>query len=391
MTRVIGSRLKLLIALSLQLHLTAWCTQYLAQSGTAAARPKDHRPASLSEYQDRTNSQTDRMIGEYSRLPRTRLVFSANEVGAYGAVIKRVPDEVLLAWADALKEAGVQRIDMNPAISSIFDPVAARKYEALIRHIGQIGLKIAINPEYEAGADGMFTAFKDFQNAALKAYAEWASRFHPDHFVLIHEPTTMANRMGLETTTFQWRAFVEATAKVVKQASPATRVGAGVFAGMGDHDVPFFEEFSRVPDLEFLTIDNYVDTPYAISRMDALTKVAHDAHKPVYMEETWRPHFILPGTGKKKGASEESVSAIGFGYSGFEPLDVKWLNAMTLYAATHGMEAVTPFQTRCFFAYVESAPYDGPEFNHVVERAILQKKRTETFRAFQQYIREYGQ
>lgn len=48
------------------------------------------------------------------------------------------------------------------------------------------------------------------------------------------------------------------------------------------------------------------------------------------------------------------------------------------------------FQTRCFFLHVNSPPYDGPVYNREVRKAMLEKQRTKTFHAFQEYIREVG-
>lgn len=345
--------------------------------------------AGWEQYLQTTDSQITQIMQDDARLPRKPITFSANLTLAYGTLIKQVPTNVLLAAADALKEAGVERIDMNPSVTDVRDPEAEAKYDALIRHIRSLGLKVALNPEYEQPKRHGVT-FAQFQKNALERYAEWAARYKPDEFVVVHEPTTMNNRMHLEASPEQWRGFVVATAKVVKQASPHSRVGAGAFAGISEHDVPYFEEFARIPEVEVLTVDNYVGRADAMRRMDHMVQVARDARKPVYMEETWRPHYMPAHLHHQQGASMESEAVIGFGYSGFEPVDVKWLRAMALYAATHGMETMTPFQSRCFFRYVDTAPFDGPGYDKRVEQAILEKNRTQTFAAFQQYIKEYG-
>ena len=358
-----------------------WCC------GPAPVRAE--RAEDLTEYLGQVNAEMDKLLAEYARLPQKPLTFSANMILAHGSIVKRVPVEVLLACAEALKDAGVQRVDLNPGITSIFDPEVRSKYEALIAHIRRLGLQVAINPEYDKHNDTTITTFRGFENTVVKAYAEWAARFKPDHFVLMHEPTTMMARMGPDTTPRQWRGFIEATAAVVKRASPRTRIGAGAFAGASPREVPFYEEFAHMPELEFLTVDNYSGSHAAIARMDQMTRLAHEVHKPVYMEETWRPHFMPPGVQHKKGNSQESESVFGFGYAGFEPVDAKWLKVMTLYAATHGMESMTPFQTRCFFHYAKAPPYDGPTYDREVEQAILHRQRTKTFFAFQQLTREF--
>lgn len=367
-----------------------WPGHAMGQAPRRQPSKKGEEPPGLSEYTSTTGSEIQKMMDEYSRLPKKPIGFACNMILAHGALIQRVPLEVLLACADALKEAGAQRIDINPMVTSHPDAEVASKYKALIQHIRELGLKIAINPESSDPKIGGIATFPEYQKAALKEYAEWASQYKPEHFVLVHEPTTMAARMHVKTTPEQWRSFVEATARVVKSASPKTRIGAGCFAGLGGREVPFFEEFARIQELQFLTFDNYVGDARAIARMDLMARVAHEAQKPVYMEETWRPHFVLIGAHHVEGKSMESESLIGFGYAGFEALDGKWIEAMALYAATHGLESMTVFQTRCFFLYVQAEPTDGPLYDKRVEQAILQKNRTETFEAFRRCSQQLG-
>ncbi len=348
----------------------------------------DSEQPGLAEYLSKTEADIARIDAADARLPRKPIVLGCNLILAHGSTIARVPDDVLLAYADALKEAGAQRIEINPLVTARDEAQVEAKYTALVNHIRKLGLKVAINPEATEPSRGGITTFEQYQKEAISRYESWASRLQPDEFVLVHEPTTMSARMHIETRPEQWRAFIEATASVVRRASPRTRIGAGCFAGTSARETPFFEEFSRIPVLQFLTADNYVSDAAAIERMDHMAAVAHSAKKPIYIEETWRPHFILPGTRHEHGKSMESESALGFGYKGFEALDAKWLDAMARYAATHGFESMTAFQTRCFFLYVDAKPTDGPEFDSKVEQAIRHRDRTDTFRAFQRIANE---
>ena len=81
------------------------------------------------------------------------LIFSANLVLAHAAFIKYFPLDVLMKYADALKEAGARRIDIytNPAAWAQNDFATIAKYKALIEHIRKIGLEIAISPDSITG------------------------------------------------------------------------------------------------------------------------------------------------------------------------------------------------------------------------------------------------
>lgn len=369
----------------------------LGVSAAAAARQEAKKPkdgahvAGLAEYMKETEAQIKKVMAENAKLPKKPIAFGCNMILAHGSLVNRVPLEVLEKYADAIKEAGAQRVELNPVVRAHGDAEALKKYKALVEHIRKLGLKIALNPESFDPKFAGISTFAEYEKEALRQYAQWAAELKPDHFVLVHEPTTMASRMHLKTTTPKdWRGFIEATAKVVKHAAPKARIGAGCFAGLSDRELPFFEEFAKIHELEFLTFDNYVGDPKALARMDHMVKTAREAKKPVYMEETWRPHFVDKNAKHVEGQSMEAMSVLGFGYSGFEPLDEQWIEAMALYAATHGLESMTVFQTRCLFLYVPSKPTDGPDFDKKVEEAILHGKRTKTFDALRKCAKEFG-
>jgi len=65
---------------------------------------------------------------------------------------------------------------------------------------------------------------------------------------------------------------------------------------------------------------------------------------------------------------------------------------MVLYASTHGMEAVTPFYSQTFFAYVTSGP-DRPidrEYNEQVLQALALGRRTKIFAAYRALQQKFG-
>ena len=54
--------------------------------------------------------------------PTQRIIFGGNLVGAYGTRIGNENLAVVLAWVDGLKAAGVQRVEINPSISTLSHP-----------------------------------------------------------------------------------------------------------------------------------------------------------------------------------------------------------------------------------------------------------------------------
>lgn len=293
--------------------------------------------------------------------PTHPVIFSGNLVYAHGSAIPFAPMDILMDYVDGLKAAGAHRVDINPQTTSLSDPAVAAKYDAVVRRVRQLGLRLAINPEFEPGELGAQVTFQDFQKAALQAYPAMAARFHPDYFVIIHEPTTMAGRMGILTTVQEWHNFIVAVAPLIKAASPHTRLGAGGYQGtttdaLSAQEAQFFQDFVTIPALDFMTMDIYDGNSFP--QYTQWAQMAHAAGKGVYIEETWAPTF-LPNPLPADAISPlgyltkplDQLAIVGPANQDFEDLDANWLHAMVLFASANNMEAVTPFTTQAFFAY----------------------------------------
>jgi hypothetical protein len=329
------------------------------------------------QYIDLMTKSLDRIVEKLRERPRHPVLFSANLFFAHGAVIPFVPPETLLRYADALSEGGARRIDINPAIDPWRDstPEIIQKYDALIAHIRDGGLQLAINPEYNRTTDGS-SDFASWTTAALPAYAEIARRYQPDIFVVVHEPTTMAARMRQRVSAQQWFDFAQAAIRAVKDASPKTRCGVGVL----EYEAAYIQRFLALDGLDTVSLDIY--TLRRLEAFDAIIKAAQARGKAVYIEETWRPTYTGVEAGGY-GTLEDFVSR-AIGNRAFAEIDAKWLEAISLYASAWNLEAITPFWTQTFFLYVTGGGDGGldPEYDRRVAEAIDQGARTATFDAY---------
>ena len=317
---------------------------------------------------------------------KNRLRFSANLFYAHGGLIPYVPLDVILEYVDALEEAGVDRIDINPGLSPWLndDEAIIGKYDAVIAHIRARGLELALNPQYTQG-DLIVEKFADWERASLQVYAELARRYRPEIFVVVHEPTTMAKRMNLQTTPLQWRRYAQAMARAVKRASPTTRCGAGGLAS----EKRFFDAFSTAAAIDVLTLDIYGLKD--LKTNNEMIGVAKRAGKPVYIEETWRPAYYSPSMGPVD--TLEALSATGVGDRDFEDLDARWMQILAAYASVMGLESFTPFWTQTFFAYADPGEPNGAldwSYASQVIAAIETGQRTRSFEVFRELVRHYG-
>lgn len=296
---------------------------------------------------------------------------------ANGAIIGGVETQTLLNYVDGLKAAGVQRVDFNPGVTLLSNPATEAKYDAVVRHIRQLGLRLAINPVVTNIQElGPGATFQDFQNRAMQSFPQIAARYQPDNLVIVHEPTSMEQRMGLagQTTVQQWHNFIVAVAPLIKAASPRTRLGAGDFFGArpegldSDRENMFYQDFVTIPNLDFMTMDIYNDDAPSLAQFVLWAQLAHQNNKAVYIEENARPAFLpnpLPTNWQDE--ANETLAVEGSGYAPFAPLDALWLKAMVLFASLNEMEAMTYFQTNTFFLYVNSGPTSATDAAYIEE------------------------
>jgi hypothetical protein len=354
--------------------------------------PSAGQEANESRYISSLNSALDDLIAKLSTLPQQPVTFGANLLMAHGVGVEGAPTKALLEYIDALKAAGAQKIEFNPGVTNVDNPEIMEKYDAVVKHIREVGLRVEINLVYarigNRNADMQVRSFRDYAVPAVKACAQFAARYHPDYLVPVHEPLTMDVRMGIRVAPAAWVAYLDDAIRAVKRASPNTLVGAGAWY----REMPYYQAFAAMPNLDFLTIDIYDQMQLNI--YDRMVQIGHAANKPVSIEETWRPAFTgpLPQRALGTGTGIESHTIKGMGSADFEDLDAKWMKAMVLYASTHGIEAVTPFYSQTFFAYVTSGPDrpTDPEYNQKVIQAIAQGQRTKIFEEYRTLQQKFG-
>jgi uncharacterized protein (TIGR03437 family) len=330
--------------------------------------------------------------------PANKVVFGGNLAPAQGGLIGGQPLNVLLQYVEGMKAAGCQRVDLNPGVTSINHRAIAAMYDAIVTHIRELGMQLAINPTVLNGELGANPTFQDFQNAAMTAYPALAARYHPDNFVIVHEPTTMDARLGIVTTTGQWDGFIRAVAPLVKTASPHTRLGAGDFYSAAENT--YFEDFVTIPVLDFMTMDIYDDNKFP--QLDAWVKLAHTAVDPthpkgkgIYVEETWVPKYLpipLPAGWQSNPGGTDALALVGDCDVAFAPMDAVWLQAMSTWASDAGMEALTAYTTEAFFTYGSSGSDKPSQASYVgtVLQAVQNGQLTTAGQAYLQARTQLG-
>ncbi|MGA3043747.1 MAG: hypothetical protein ABSF54_23490, partial [Bryobacteraceae bacterium] len=351
-----------------------------------AALPLAAQNQTEQQYIASVNTAINGLVGTLGT-PTQPIIIGGNLVGAYGTKIGNMDLNTVLDWVDGLKAVGVQRIEFNPSMATMSHSGNVTKYDAIVRRIRELGLQLAINPEYEVGEvdPSPITTFAEFQAQALAEYQVLASRYQPDNFVIIHEPDTAAARLGFTTTVTDWQNFILAAAPVIKAASPHTRVGAGCDYNLAlttyQNEDSYFQAFVTMPVLDFMTMDIYST---AFDKFTEWAQLAQANGKGAYIEEVWTPFDLPDPIGPWNGEPLADRALIGPVNADFAAMDATWLHGMMLFASANHLEAVTAFTTEAFFWYGpagEDTP-DNTAYQTADEQAIQQGQLTTTGQAY---------
>jgi uncharacterized protein (TIGR03437 family) len=348
-------------------YLRSSLTACLAMLAMAASGRPLAAQQNTTQFIDGVESVVATMVAGLPTVKNEPMILGGGDIFAYGLSSQSWDPQLQIAFLDGLKAAGVQRLEFNPAVDIIANPTAVANLDALVRHARQLGMLLAINPEFIIG-DFNVTTFSDFTTMAMETYPKLAARYQPDNFVIVHEPSTQSARMGITVTPAEWVAFVEAMEPLIKAASPHTQVGAGDCSHCSEQ--AYFAAFVAIPTctaanlssgcIDFMTMDLYSDATADFAEDAGWAQTALADGKPVYMEETFAPHdldtsAIPPGGVQSNPHGAEAYSLVGTVDTVFEDMDQVWLAGIAQFDVAYGMEAMTTFTTQSFLLYV-SAP-----------------------------------
>jgi len=322
---------------------------------------------------------------------RQPLIFGGQDFLAYGLGDHNWTPQEEIDYVDGLKAAGVQRVEFNPAVTTINNPADVANLDVAVRRVRELGMLLAINPEFNVG-ELTISTFSDFTNVAMQTYPALVARYQPDNFVIVHEPTTQAARMGISVTPAEWAQFVEQMEPIVKKAAPHTLVGAGDCSHCNED--AYAAAFIAIPNCnattlssgctDFETDDDYSNSPADFAEVEGWIAASKAVNKPFYMEETFAPHYLpagsSPGGYQSSPTGAEGASLIGSCNVIFQPMEQTWLAGMGLFDMAYGLESMTAFTTQTFFLYVDASPDQAtnPTYIHEMVAAMVQGQLTQT-------------
>lgn len=199
-----------------------------------------------------------------------------------------------------------------------------------------------------------------FRNAEIHQLQTIAREIHPDYLQIANEPTTTAELTKFLDTPMEYAAFV---ARAVQAIPPQSGMAIGAGAGTWE-DQAYVTKLYSIPGLDF--IDLHV---YPLGRNGNMLRLAateaqgaRAAGKRVVISEAW-----LYKTDTSNGfQSSDFTTVIGRDvFSFWEPLDEKFIVDLTNIARASGIEFVSFFWVRAFYAYLDYAQYSSVPLDQV--------------------------
>lgn len=175
-------------------------------------------------------------------------------------------------------------------------------------------------------------------------------RVHPDWLNLISEPNTEASltRIGALGTITGLTQFVTTAVQAIGPHG-STKLVAGAASWYG----PAYDEALVHTPIDGLVTHIYPANATTAANLIATAKIAHDAGKPLVADETW----LYKGTTTLSGsvAASDDQGALCT-YSFWEPLDVRFVDAVRQWAVKAGVPFVSGFWSQLAFAYSTWSP-----------------------------------
>ncbi|MGA3228586.1 MAG: hypothetical protein ABSD51_01435 [Candidatus Binatus sp.] len=372
----------------------------LIVAGTAMAdqllNPK--MPPSPEAYIADQNAGLDAVEASIAGLEGKKPLFAGVLHLAHGQIIAKMPLDVLIAYADALREAGVERVDIYTTQSAWPDKIPAdiAKYDAVIAHIRQIGLKLGFDPTADPRTlKGGYAQWKPW---AIAAYTEMARRYQPEKFSVMHEPTAMDMSLREKVSPATWAAFATQACAAIAAVSPHTVCTVAI--------LPFeraeFDALIKVPAIKSIGFDIFGDghdlinydssgLRHQIDELASMIKAARAAGKSLHIAETGRQIWdfmdLMTASGAEK--SHRSYQDYNIGDPRYIDLDERWFETMAHYAAAHEFDSIMLFRTTTFFAYSPAGTNTSlvsAGYIRAVAEAVTAHKRTGMFDTYRRVV-----
>jgi hypothetical protein len=263
-------------------------------------------------------------------------------------------------YLDRFQELGVQGVTVAisfPLLSPDFPRSAEylRFFQGVAEEVHRRGLKLLVesgpvfpDPEYsrlQVDFSGFTT--ETFFQAKREQLLLIAREVRPDYLSISGEPTTEKMLTGLSLSPAEYAAFAQETADAIDRSS-----GILVGAGAGTWEDPeYIRGFVADTSLDFINMHVYpLKSPYDdyLQRAVETAELARASGKKLVIGESW----LYKASPAEVGKPYQEIFPRDV-FSFWEPLDIRFIEAMAGLAHYQGFEYVSLFWANYLFAYLD--------------------------------------
>lgn len=318
----------------------------------------DRLETELADLEGRASTRVDSPLGSP--------VFGAELLGANGnigtALLKPTALTGINTTLDRLQQMGIRGVTVDvafPLLTSTFpdhDSYLAF-YEGVAAAVAARGMILSVEENAVFAGTQYSTVTPDYSGMTVASYAaaqrEQAQlvidNLHPAYLSILDEPDTFSRNLGLSLDSAS-----SAVSLVNTELAGLRRGTTKIGAGTGTWSDPAIDQaLATETSIDYLSVHVYPIDPTSLNNLDRVSAIATQTGRPVVLDETWLYKAIGPGLGSAEAASK-AMQLDTFGF--FEPLDQRFLAAMTTYARNHGFLYASPFWTGQFFDYLHWTP-----------------------------------
>jgi hypothetical protein len=213
-------------------------------------------------------------------------------------------------------------------------------------------------------------------------------KIQPDYLQIANEPDTIAMLSGIKFSPADYAAFVQSSVQKIGHHA-GMKLGAG--AGTWD-DPAYMDDLMNIPGLDCIDIHVYPLGLKAIllQRAYAAARTAHSSGKCAVISEAWS-YKISSGETATMGRNFQQVIARD-PFSFWEPVDESFIRAVTKLSQASGIEFVSLFWSRYFFAYLDYDQYHNlspAQINQQATRASIINTQRRTLSPLGVFLRNW--
>lgn len=363
---------KSVIILCVAMAIVAVASYFVVEAGQERqARSDLPCPAAPDEYRslyhqlDEQMGEVENQIARWGKSPGNQAVgFSAELLAANGNLGEHLlTPQALMAsrmLLDRLREMGFRSVNIEikyPMLLPAFPRSAEYLYfyKQIVAGARKRGLMVTIECGTTFSEDAFSVTQVDYSPLTLAQFQRdihqmaqlIIDELQPAYLSVLDEPDTQSKNTGLDLTVENYRELLQGALQGVKPRS--TRIGAG--AGTWS-DLRYFEMLALQPDLDFIDLHVYpIGGGLMTHKIEAIARLAAQNKKRLAVGEAWLYKAAAQEMGHDMAAAARIFQRDV--YSFWQPLDIRFIEALARVAEHYHFEFCNYFWTRNFFGEIE--------------------------------------